>query len=174
MICAYVRLKLSLDAGPELSPRTVGLVQRHLQNCPRCQDELDHGTALSSRLVHLTPAPPSDILEGFTDGVMRRLTRESPAKPSGIGAWRSVSYRLAFAGMLAVLSCFALIRQAWLDKIFTSFDMTPSVVTRDGAILSDAQLYGHTAAIKVVKDQDGIVVVWLKAPAPRPDQTRRG
>ena len=86
--------------------------------------------------------------------------------------------------MMAALSCLALVRMAWLAHLTPLadnttgnrsdlFEMKPSVITRDGAILSDARSGEENASITVVKDKDGIVIVWV-APIRRSDHAGRG
>ena len=134
--------------------------------------------AFQSHLWQWVTPLPSKTLDGFTDEVMQHIARPTAIETTpdhiiSTSLWSSFRHRFIFVGMFMVLSCFALVRQAFIDEMFILHQMKPSIVTRDGSIVSEAQFRGHKAAINVVKDRDGMVIIWLDVPAHKTKQERR-
>lgn len=179
MICAYFRRKLPLYMSSDLAVRTTARVQKHLAHCRSCRLELKQLQAFQSRLEQCIGTPPAEAVDGFAEGVMQRILRPSyrpdiPVRKMSLMRRASFRHQLIFAGMFMALSCFALVRQALMDKLIQPREMTPSIVTRDGAIVSQAQHRGQNAAINVVKDREDMVIIWLNTPPRKTDQARRG
>ena len=178
MRCAYIRRKLPLYISNDSATRVTVWVRRHLEQCQSCRSELKVLQAFQSRIAQSVVTPPSKILDGFAEEVMQGITRSDAHKttsgrfvPDGHRAF--IRPHFIFVGMFMILSCFALVRQSLLDELFKPQQMKPSVVTQGGAIVSEAQIRGRMAAINVVKDREGMTIIWLNAPVQKTDQARR-
>lgn len=188
MICAFIRRKLPLHLMGDLTSRTTARVSNHLVTCLSCQAEWSRLQALRHHLASMETAIPDGMLDRFSDEVMDLIATPpaAPLLPSPgrlHKPFRKLTFHFGFLGVIAILSSLALIRMAWLTHLTLVpntpedradlFDMKPSMITRDGVILSDARSGEENASITVVKDKDGIVIVWV-APIRRTDHAGRG
>lgn len=71
-----IRERLPLYLSGELSPAERAAIEKHLKDCPACQEELEEFRKMDDLLggLHLAD-PPDDIWEGYWAGIYNRLER---------------------------------------------------------------------------------------------------
>jgi anti-sigma factor RsiW len=169
MFCALIRSRLFLHISDDLSAFWRSRVTRHLEGCPSCRREM---AALRRMFQHVSDnasnAPDVENY-GFVRSVMTRIAAESatPAvreRPSPYTAFsRIFRLRYVVAGLFVLLSGLALVRQAWRDALFSVHEMSPSLATKDGTLISHPSLNGQPATAKVVENSKGMVIIWIRS-----------
>ena len=179
MFCIFARRKLPLFISDDLHPRMKMRVVRHIHTCRRCYVEFKRLRFLRDRLGLFAESPPPETLDRFSEEVMSRIPHarsDSPHAPTNVLKFSLVLSlrRVVLAGLMVIFASCAFVRYTWVDEFLTLCELQRSVVTRDGLIVSDARLHGRDAYVTVIKDEDDMVIIWLKTPPAQSDRPRRG
>ena len=178
MFCFYFRWKFSLYMSADLHPRVKKRVGRHVHTCRRCRVEFKSLQKLNLDLDRLVESPPPEKLDGFAEDIMARIAHMSSTSMAYTSTKTRIPHYLPFqrvilAGLLMIFAVCAFIRYTWVEDLLTSYELKRSVVTRDGLIVSDAQLHEQDAVVKVVKDDGDMVIIWLKTSSTKSNPPRR-
>lgn len=99
--CTEYAVLLDLFVDGELPAEEANRVRQHLEDCPGCRAYVDDALALRAGFAELEDI---EVPEGFAEGVMERIRRETAA------GQQASSHRRRWAGTLAALAaCCALV-----------------------------------------------------------------
>ncbi len=141
--CERIMPELSAYLDGELSSQQRQMVKAHLETCPRCRAVLESYRAVNSQTM--TVHPP----EGFTRGVMERISREE--KPESARKQKRIfpfRYGTAAAAMVALVLLGA--SGAFDGLIPRSFDTAESTMADNGAAAEEMPQTPETGAERIM------------------------